>query len=87
MVVQIGKERDIPVVDSWTILKEVVENKEAEVDQLLYDGLHLTGLAYKLIYAKMKTVIMKDWGWIPAEMETSFVPWDQYLDGNKVEMR
>lgn len=91
VVRQVGKELNVPVLDVWTAFMEEAGWKEGEplpgsssieqnpvLVELLHDGLHLTGPAYKIIYKQMMELIeahLPDQ--MPEKLPFVFPAWDQ----------
>lgn len=87
IVLEVAKDLGLPSVDAWTILSKAVEAGEVDTAELLYDGLHLTAKAYGMIHGGIRSVMRSQWSMEGAKMDPSFVTWQDYLDGNKLQQK
>lgn len=84
VVLEVANELGLPSVDAWNILESAVKAGQVDSAELLYDGLHLSAKAYGMIHGGIRSVMRSQWSMEGANMEPSFVPWQEYLDGNKL---
>ncbi|KAH6912959.1 GDSL Lipase/Acylhydrolase [Coprinopsis sp. MPI-PUGE-AT-0042] len=56
-VVSVAKERDVGMVDVWTMIWEAAGRDEGALERYLPDGVHLSEAGYEVVYGELMKVI------------------------------
>jgi len=57
----VGAHENLPVIDAWNLLYNAAGKNEADLDQYLEDGLHLTAAAYDIMYEALMNTIGEEY--------------------------
>jgi len=60
-VMDVGAHENLPVIDAWNLLYNAAGKNEADLDQYLEDGLHLTAAAYDIMYEALMNTIGEEY--------------------------
>ncbi|KAI0728884.1 SGNH hydrolase-type esterase domain-containing protein [Fomitopsis betulina] len=80
---EVGKDVGVPVVDVWTRIWDAAGHVEEQLSEYSYDGLHLNGRGYALVYEEIIKAITEHYPELqPEKLKPVFKLWDDIDPGN-----
>jgi len=77
-VKEVGVQENIPVADIWTAMWDASGHEEKALSNFLYDGLHLNGDGYFIVYNSIMQVVKDKYPELHYDnIVPGFVPWDE----------
>ncbi|KIJ68948.1 hypothetical protein HYDPIDRAFT_105485 [Hydnomerulius pinastri MD-312] len=77
-VKEVGAQIGVPVADVWTEIWEAAGRDEKSCENFLYDGLHLNGAGYEIIFNSIMKIIENKYPELHHEkLQTVFTPWSE----------
>ncbi|KAK4053767.1 isoamyl acetate-hydrolyzing esterase [Microbotryomycetes sp. JL201] len=73
-VKQVGLDRNVPVADVWEAMYEEAKENDMALDDMLYDGLHLTAKGYAIATEAIKATIATAYPELHWEKQTRLFP-------------